>query len=37
MQGQHEAPNAGPDPPTIPAGKAASTVSPDGVTQRSRR
>jgi hypothetical protein len=29
--------SSGPKPPTIPAGKAASTVSPAGVSQRSRR
>ena len=29
--------SSGPKPPTIPAGNAASTVSPDGKTQRSRR
>ena len=27
----------GPKPPTMPAGSGASTVSPDGVAQRSRR
>jgi hypothetical protein len=29
--------SSGPNPPTMPAGSAATTVSPDGVSQRSRR